>query len=84
MSRRQFDMLATAALCGSPAMQACSSAADADSYERVALTTWRHGRVAAVVAPAGGMALAAGFVAPGVEAPPKSRWLAAIAQEVAQ
>jgi hypothetical protein len=45
VSRRQFNMSATAALGGLPALQACSPGTGADSYEQTALDTWRHGKV---------------------------------------
>jgi hypothetical protein len=43
--RRHFTLSATAALGGLPALQACSSGTDAESYEQTALKTWRHGKV---------------------------------------
>jgi len=43
--RRQFNVSATAAMGGLPVLSACSLATDADSYEQVALGTWRHGKV---------------------------------------
>ena len=44
-TRRQLTLSATAALGGLPMLQACSLATDAGSYERAALSTWRHGKV---------------------------------------
>jgi hypothetical protein len=45
VSRRQFNVFATAALGGLPALQACSPGTGSDSYEQAALNTWRHGKI---------------------------------------